>query len=1006
MMSNWPDTVEGMLESLRAKWRGRSFAADLDAQIAASGDAELSKSQSALKAIRSAASWLSRNHCHDTEKLSLLRAALDCYTGRPFKTWLEIRWALDIAVECPDESVDLLATLIVSVRLGVKGDAPALADLGLWGDDTHALLPSIGADLAELFSRRDEIGLVMYRQLVKSLPHVGAEQDELQHVRSAIEYIQWLVDCPLTLHIREEIHSKASPGNLTLVQAYLAYLETGDAAGLAGLFIAQKIPAHDRLLAQAGDPESVKRTLITTARELEGLLKRIYAFDPGDATSVFKDVELWLAACQLDDSADIRANIEAIGTAWSGADSSGAIESLTAGRLGLEELIPHRPASEALCLLYLDLELEKLGYLMFGQVVHDELAEITDANLPRVVAALRAMVLNASIKGQGTAKLRWLSGMLSDMSPDRLIMTSQLLVLNHHINDEIAAVSLGLYRQYSRIVSRVFTQISAQNVDIQVSKFVDGLIRDTTLQHLGELSMRVHHFALARLEHAGGGEADSVRLQVDSFDRKVGSESIGMLTEDSDQAPPEMWVYRFSRGEISHSEDRPEILGGKGAALCGMSRMGLSVPPGFVVGVSACREYMAAHALQPPARRDIRDAMLWLQDVTGKTFGSSDNPLLAAVRSGALTSMPGMLDTVLNVGMTDDVAGALGEIHRSERVAAELYIRFLIGYAKSLFSLADVDQFETQGPSWDTIERIKTHVTDAGGPAFWRSVDSQIVSAVEAVFRSWRNPHAVLFRRTHHMPHGGCTAATVQQMVFGNADDNSCTGVMFTRNPSTGDREIFGEYLPRAQGEDLVAGRRTPLSILSGLDSLAQRMPEILAELRRTADLLEEHYGCMQDIEFTVESGRLYILQTRQGHLAANGAGSPDTGADAPGREFAVIARGLGASPGAVLGRIALTGDGVRELAERGCKTILVRTTTIPEDLPHMIAADAVLTQTGGATSHAANNARHLGKPCVVGCQAMRIDAENGEVRFGDVVMHAGDRLFIDGMSGEVGLPE
>ena len=369
-------------------------------------------------------------------------------------------------------------------------------------------------------------------------------------------------------------------------------------------------------------------------------------------------------------------------------------------------------------------------------------------------------------------------------------------------------------------------------------------------------------------------------------------------------------------------------------------------------------------------------------------------------------SMPGMLDTVLNVGMSDAVARSLAE-RLGEGVALELYVRFLAGYAKTVLSLTSEAPAGALAGDWAGVQAVKDHVRAAGAPDFWQRPRDQVLWAIEGVFRSWNNPHAILFRRTRHVPQTYATAATVQQMALGNLDENSCTGVFFTRNPDTGEDGVVGEYLPRAQGEDLVAGRATPLPITPSPDrpgqSLRERWPDLFGRLGEVAAILETHYGQMQEVEFTVESAQLYVLQTRR--VVRGGARrSGPVVTPAPG-ELRILARGLGASPGGLLGRIALTAAGVRRLAEGGGRTILIRETTAPEDLDGMLAADAVLTRRGGATSHAANIARYLGKPCVVGCQKMVLDESAGEIRFGSLVLHEGDELFLDGVSGEVGVP-
>ena len=376
--------------------------------------------------------------------------------------------------------------------------------------------------------------------------------------------------------------------------------------------------------------------------------------------------------------------------------------------------------------------------------------------------------------------------------------------------------------------------------------------------------------------------------------------------------------------------------------------------------------------------------------------------------------------------MTDDIARSLAEHLSDEAAALDSYIHFLLGYAKSVLALESLPGRLRGVHTWEAVAQIKQRILDAGLEPFWEDTREQVIAAVEAVFRSWNNPHAVLFRKMNRMPALGCTAATVQQMVLGNADPRSCTGVVFTRNPNTGEHGLYGEYLPRAHGEDLVSGLWTPLPIQKTESkpgqSLAETMPAIVEQLRNIGRILEERFGEAQDIEFTVEGGKLYILQTRpvprkspddaQARSPNPGQNTQRLPAELTGPDLApeparyrIVARGLGASPGGAVGRIALTVEAVRRFAEAGDAAIFVRATTTPEDLAGMAASAGVLTQRGGVTSHAANNARYMAKPCVVGCVSLAIDEQAHTITLGNLLLHEGEMLFIDGMTGEVGLP-
>ncbi|MEI7836216.1 MAG: PEP/pyruvate-binding domain-containing protein, partial [Planctomycetota bacterium] len=783
-MRGEPVALPAALESLRAAWSGLAIAGRIDEAVAAATAEEAPSAETASKGIRAAAGVLATEGGDNSLAQALLDRAMACFIARPLRNWEEVLWALEIAAQAPERAGELLHTLVVSMRLAVKGVVPSLMALGVWGDDTHVLLPRIAADLAALMPKRGQIGWMLYRQLAKSLPHVGAQGDELQNVRGAGEYLQWLLECPLTRDIREDLHSKASPKNLVLVRAYLEYLERGSGEGLARLWMAQKTPEHDRLLAATPDPEDTHRRLVAATRELEVLLTRLYAFDPRDVNSVLADVSLWLQAVSLPPSSPVRRDVETAMSACQAGLARDAAEALTAARTALAGEIDSQPPRQALGVLYLDLELEKLSYLLFGQIANDNFAEVRADNAADAVAVLDMMIRNTILKGQGTPKLGRLLGALERLSAEPRTRMEQLLVLNHHVTDEISQLSLALYRQYSGLARGILRCCGAENIEVEVNRFVDGLVRDTTLQHLGELSLRVHLFALEALESMGGQAAQEVRVQVDAFDRQIGSATAG-----ASASAPGPRVFRFAPGRRIHEEHRPEVLGGKGAGLAEMAALGLPVPPGFTIGLEACRRYADVHAIEPALAREVHQSLAWLEDQTARRLGDPQRPLLLAVRSGAPMSMPGMLDTVLNVGMSDAVARSLGE-RLGESVALELYVRFLAGYAKTVLSLPSPAGAAPVRGDLSALQAVKDHVRAAGAPDFWQRPRDQVLWAIEGVFRSWNNPHAILFRRTRHMPQTVATAATVQQMVLGNLDDRSCTGVFFTRNPGTGEGGI------------------------------------------------------------------------------------------------------------------------------------------------------------------------------------------------------------------------
>ncbi|MGN0657979.1 MAG: pyruvate, phosphate dikinase [Emergencia sp.] len=501
------------------------------------------------------------------------------------------------------------------------------------------------------------------------------------------------------------------------------------------------------------------------------------------------------------------------------------------------------------------------------------------------------------------------------------------------------------------------------------------------------------------------------------------------------------FVYSFNEG----SKDMRTLLGGKGADLAEMTRIGLPVPFGFTVTTRACNRYYEEHqTIDEEIVEEIRLKMEELENVTGKKFGDRDNPLLVSVRSGSVFSMPGMLDTILNLGMNDETAAGLAEQSGDERFACDSYRRFIQMYAnvvldipKSRFEEIFEKQKAEAGAAFDvdlTAEDLKkilrayrNLVREVSGSDFPQDPARQLTDAVRAVFRSWNNERAVLYRKLNHIPDDMGTAVSIQAMVFGNMGDSSCTGVAFTRDPASGEKRLYGEFLVNAQGEDVVAGIRTPKPI----GEMAETFPEVYKEFERIADVLEKHYKDMQDMEFTVERGRLYMLQTRTAKRTAMSAVktavdmkaekliSKETavsridpakidqllrpGFDEEAEKSAeILVRGLPASPGAAAGKICFSSADAACLLRRGEKAILVRQESSPEDFAGLVAAEGVLTARGGTTSHAAVVARSMGRCCVSGCAGMVVDEAAKILKIGDEIFNEGDCISLDGSKGVV----
>ena len=515
------------------------------------------------------------------------------------------------------------------------------------------------------------------------------------------------------------------------------------------------------------------------------------------------------------------------------------------------------------------------------------------------------------------------------------------------------------------------------------------------------------------------------------------------------------WVYAFGGGKAQGRAGMRDLLGGKGAGLAEMAHLGLPVPPGFTITTALCT-YFYQHGKTYPKdlKPQVEAALAEIGRITNKTFGDGKNPLLVSVRSGGRASMPGMMDTVLNLGLNDSTVAALAEKSGDRRFAYDSYRRFITMYADVVLGLGH-DHFEEildehkdrNGYALDTdldaddwqelVARFKKRVEQESGSPFPQDPHAQLWGAIGAVFGSWMNQRAITYRRLHGIPESWGTAVNVQAMVFGNMGATSATGVAFTRNPSTGENKLYGEFLINAQGEDVVAGIRTPQEITekarkeAGSDkpSMEAALPRAFAELKRIHTALEKHYRDMQDLEFTVEQGKLWMLQTRSGKRTAKAAlriavelaqekliGRDEAvtridpaGLDQllhptidPDAERNIIATGLPASPGAACGEIVFSSEEAELLKSQGHKVILVRVETSPEDIHGMHAAEGILTTRGGMTSHAAVVARGMGKPCVSGAGALRVDYRAQTMTAGGRTMKKGDTITIDGSTGQV----
>ena len=501
------------------------------------------------------------------------------------------------------------------------------------------------------------------------------------------------------------------------------------------------------------------------------------------------------------------------------------------------------------------------------------------------------------------------------------------------------------------------------------------------------------------------------------------------------------WVYLFKEGNAGMRN----LLGGKGANLAEMTGLGLPVPQGFTVTTEACTQYYEdGRQINDEIMGQIMEAMAKLEEMTGKKFGDKENPLLVSVRSGARASMPGMMDTILNLGLNEEVVETLAEASGNPRWAWDCYRRFIQMYSDVVMEVGKkyfeelIDKMKAEKGVKLDVEltaddlkelagQFKAEYKAKIGSDFPSDAKEQLIGAVKAVFRSWDNPRANVYRRDNDIPYSWGTAVNVQMMAFGNMGDDCGTGVAFTRDPATGAKGLFGEFLTNAQGEDVVAGVRTPMHI----SEMEEKFPEAFKQFKEVCDILEKHYRDMQDMEFTVEHGKLYMLQTRNGKRTAQAAlkiacDLVDEGMRTEEEAVAMIdprnldtllhpqfdaaalkaatplGKGLGASPGAACGKIVFTAEDAVEWAGRGEKVVLVRLETSPEDITGMKSAQGILTVRGGMTSHAAVVARGMGECCVSGCGDMVMDEENKKFTLGGKEFHEGDYISIDGTTGNI----
>jgi phosphohistidine swiveling domain-containing protein len=696
--------------------------------------------------------------------------------------------------------------------------------------------------------------------------------------------------------------------------------------------------------------------------------------------------------------------------------------------------------------IWLDLTLERIGYTLFGEVSNVVLADITTDTLPVAIDVTRSMIKSVWAKGQGTPRLEACDIELRTIKQSGEWDFYTIYSVAERINAEIGTIidrTVGLYYD---IALGVIASRQIPNAEEAASAFVDGLFRSTTLQHLSELTLKLSGFS-----RRGTGELMK-RLPQPRI-REISPAKLARINRDMEaiagRNEPARLACHFRPGEAEGSLAEYPILGEKGAYLAEMARLGLQVPPGFTLTSKVCDFFFSdGRVLRQASQELLLDCLNRLEQVTGRVLGCPERPLLLSVRGGSCVSMPGMLDTVLNVGFNRETTEGMGRVTGNPVFAYTCYYSLITKYAasvlgftpdKSLLLGEDDPARASAALMQQKVERLLEAVKTATGRPFPQDPHEQLMGAVKAVFDSWHSESVIAYRQIFNIPNFFGTAATVQQMVFGNIDEDSCSGVVFSRNPVTGDRRIFGEYLPGSQGEVLVGGQGKPLP-LSAADSerlsdrsLETRHPERYRELEAVVRRIELRLADMQDVEFTIEKGVLYLLQTRPakrtGHaalkvavdLVAEGVINkglavarldefglqqlllPIFSPDAPKR---LIAKGNPASPGVASGRPAFSGRDAIRRAHAGQNIIFVTRRSTPNDIGSIAAAQGVLAREGGMTSHAAINSRRMAKPCVTGCEELEIDDQAQRLRVGSVEIGPEDTISVDGYTGGVFLGE
>lgn len=951
-------------------------------------------------------------------------------TRKPF-TWKEVYDGLELIANSP-VSGEKVKRLTVNIRLATGHGIMGYKDKELTEPIDSVTVVNEIMRRVSIILKNDQAfspeNYFLVRQLINSL-HVISEVDTIVEIRELAAYLDERMPtedpeednaaCPAMKHMRNEIHSRLNPQeNIIVIQNLIEEIEPGLEEYKRSGQVRGFGPRIQSTLSD--NPPYGKRLdeALEKLKKLKSLLEGLdlHGTQPGDIEKRIKEIRGFQRFLKTESAVEVNKRIEEFFSIIKEKDFWKACVQLGELRNRLNKLMVESSGSkklssdlidldtQRLSSVLIDLSLEKIGYILYGQIIHGQLSRIERGDMPGALKILKSLMLSVRAKGQGDEKLGSLANKIDAVSGDL-----GLFFLIDRIDRQCVKISNNMSDEYKKIAKEACKErgiVGKNAADI----FVTQMIRGTTLQHLSDLISKIHAGLLRTIkEDRGQAFADN-------------------LTNISGQ------LFSFSNGDTEGGLKQASLLGNKGAYLCEMAKWGIPVPPGFVISTMVGREYLKTKALSAELKEGVKYKLNELEELTGMRFGDPEAPLVVSVRSGAKTSMPGMMDTILNVGLNDQTVKGLakkgGELFAldSYRRFIELYSHQILGMDKSILDSIFTARFAetakkrplTPEEMRELIEKYKAKVMEVKGRPFPQDVFEQLFNAIEAVFMSWNSERAVSFRNHCKISDDLGTAATIQSMAFGNIDEISGTGKLCTRNRCTGERMLHGEFQYRAQGDDVMSGSVTPYTV----GRLERQHPEIYKKLEDVCRIIEKNARGIMEIEFTIEGGKIYILQARKGELVspeietkamaemkAEGIDVDHSGQNTNGQKLTILdpnakqeilTRGFRGSAGAATGFAVLDSETAIKWAAEGKNVILLRPDTSPSDYPGIEVSKGVLTSIGGTTSHAAECARGMNIPCVTGCESLKIDMETRTFRLNGFSFKEGDELSIDGWSGKV----